>query len=93
MQIKSAVIEMDHIIARTDFQTLKLITIGTDGYGNYAVKWDAGDKWECGQFVDMEDEPELYTTSDEDKEFECEDGTVLVSAKNQDGGFSWKVNE
>ena len=93
MQIKSATIEMDHINAVTEFETLKLITIGTDGHGNYAVKWDAGDKWECGQFVDIEDAPELYTVSDEDKYFQCEDGTTLVSVKNQDGGFSWKVSE
>jgi hypothetical protein len=90
MRLESARMETDRIIVRTEAGTrMKLMIVGCDWHACYAVRWDAGDRWECGQFVDIEDAPELYVVADEGKEFLCEDGTLLHSMRKQDGGFAW----
>jgi hypothetical protein len=78
MQVKTLNTGIETIVVETEAGTrLVLAIVGADG-SNYAVRWDAGDKWMCGEFVDGEDNGELYETSDEDKEFVCDDNTTLV---------------
>jgi hypothetical protein len=65
MQVKTLNTGIEKIVVETEAGTrLELAIVGADG-SNYAVRWDAGDKWMCGEFVDGEDNGELYETSDE----------------------------
>ena len=89
IKLKSATLEADHITAETEFATLRLEDVACDGYGHYAVRWDAGDRWLAGEFVDMEDEPQLYEISDEDREFRGEDGEIWLTVRQSDGGCKW----
>jgi len=88
MKVRTLNTGIETVVVETESGTrLELSIVGTSG-SNYAVRWDAGDKWMAGEFVDGEDAGELYESS-EDKEFTCDDNSLLVSEKTQCGGFKW----
>lgn len=83
-----------NISVKTEYgENLILMVAGSDGCGNYAVSWDAGEKWMAGQFVDCEDDSELYECHNDGDEFSCEDGSILIARRRQDGGFVWETGE
>ena len=89
MQVKTLNTGVETVVVETELGTrLELVIVGSSG-SNYAVAWDAGDKWMCGKFVDNEGSGELYEISDEDREFVCDDNTTLTTTKTQCGGFRW----
>ena len=93
MQVKTLNTGIETVTVETEVGTrLTLTIVGSDGC-NYAVRWDAGDRWMCGEFVDGEDSGELYEINDEDREFTCDDNTKLVTVKMQCGGFKWEESE
>ena len=95
INLRSATIEADCITVRTELEKwrpcieMRLEVVARDGYGHYAVRWDAGDRWMAGEFVENVEGPELYEKTDEDKEFRSEDGDVWRTVKQSDGGFKW----